>query len=122
MHENVVGIGALSLEEEAKAIVAYAFRSGLLEGLHAGKTCPHCSGKREISHVNNDEMKELMKDAVNRVAFLLELRKRGRGAYESILKITQAFYTTNWEDPDANFIREEFDAWERLAKNDVETA
>ena len=49
------------LAMEAKAIVALAFRNGPIEDLHAGKPCAVCSGKPEVSHISDHEMKVLMK-------------------------------------------------------------
>jgi hypothetical protein len=43
------------LAAEAKALVALAFRNGPIEDLHAGKPCPVCSGKSELSHISDDE-------------------------------------------------------------------
>jgi len=53
------------LAAEAKALVALAFRNGPMEALHAGKPCPVCSGKADVSHVSDDEMKALMMSAVD---------------------------------------------------------
>lgn len=60
-----------SLALEAKAITALAFRNGLIEDLHAGKTCPDCSGNPEFCHVSDEEMKRIMKAAVNAMYRLL---------------------------------------------------
>ena len=38
------------LAREAKALVALAFRNGSIEDLHAGRSCPTCSGNADISH------------------------------------------------------------------------
>ena len=86
--------------EEAKAIVAFAFRNGYLERLHAGVECPFCSGREDVSRINDEEMKKLMKDAVNRVYFLLKLRERDRDAYEKLLETVNSFYTRKWDDPE----------------------
>ena len=53
------------LAEEAKALVALAFRNGPIEDLHAGRPCTVCSGNQEISHISDEEMKAIMKSAVN---------------------------------------------------------
>jgi hypothetical protein len=53
------------LAAEAKALVALAFRNCPIEDLHAGKTCAVCSGRAEVSHISDDEMKVLMKSAVD---------------------------------------------------------
>jgi hypothetical protein len=49
----------------SKSTVAVAFRNGPIEDLHAGKPCTVCSGNREISHISDEEMKAIMKSAVN---------------------------------------------------------
>ena len=49
------------LAEEAKALVALAFRNGPIEDLHAGRPCKVCSGNQEISHISDEEMKAIMK-------------------------------------------------------------
>ena len=49
------------LAEEAKALVALAFRNGPIEDLHAGRQCTVCSGNQEISHISDEEMKAIMK-------------------------------------------------------------
>lgn len=65
------------LAAEAKALVALAFRNGPIEALHAGKPCPMCSGKADVSHVSDDEMKAVMKSAVDTLyRFALAARLR----------------------------------------------
>jgi hypothetical protein len=54
-----------SLVLEAKAITALAFRNGPIEDLHAGNHCSACAGRPEFSHISNEEMKRIMKAAVN---------------------------------------------------------
>jgi len=62
------------LIREAKAIVVLAFRNGPIEDMHAGKTCPTCNGQVGYSRISDDEMKLIMKNAVNRVFWLLRLK------------------------------------------------
>ena len=59
------------LATEAKAIVALAFRNGPIEEVHTGKVCPVCNGSSEYSRITDDEMKAMMKSAVNAVYKLL---------------------------------------------------
>ena len=59
------------LAVEAKALVALAFRNGPIEDLHAGRPCTVCSGNREVSHISDEEMKAIMKSAVNTLYRLL---------------------------------------------------
>ena len=63
------------LAAEAKSIVALAFRNGPIEDVHAGKDCPNCAGKVEYSHITQDEMKNIMKRAVDTVYKLLWLKQ-----------------------------------------------
>ena len=69
------------LSAEAKALVALVFRNGPIEDLHAGRPCAVCSGDREISHITDEEMKAIMKSAVNTVYRLLWLRDSDPVAY-----------------------------------------
>jgi len=94
------------LMEEAKAMVAFAFRNGYLERLHAGMECPFCSGREEFSRINDEEMKKLMKDVVNRVYFLLKLRERDKYAYEKLLETINSFYTRKLDDPESSSLSE----------------
>jgi hypothetical protein len=61
----------LDLAVETKALVALAFRNGPIEDLHAGRPCTVCSGKPEISHISDEEMRAIMKSAVNTLYRLL---------------------------------------------------
>jgi len=63
------------LASEAKSIVALAFRNGPIEDVHAGKECPNCAGKSEYSHITQDEMKNIIKQAVDTVYKLLWLKQ-----------------------------------------------
>ncbi len=54
-----------ALAIEAKAMVALAFRNGPIEALHAGKPCAVCSGNPAVSHISDEEMKAIMKSAVD---------------------------------------------------------
>ncbi len=61
------------LAEEAKSIVAWAFRNGPIEDIHAGKDCLSFLGKSEYSYITQTEMKKIMKKAVDTVYKLLWL-------------------------------------------------
>ena len=87
------------LVREAKAIVALAFRNGPIEDVHAGNTCPTCNGKPEYSRITDDEMKTIMKHAVNRVYWLLSLKATDPAEFERQIAFGER-YTTNWEDPE----------------------
>jgi hypothetical protein len=84
---------------EAKAITALAFRNGPIEDIHAGKACAACKGKSEISHISDDEMKRMMKAAVNAVYRLLWQRDHDPEAYLKSLTLGER-YAHRWDDPE----------------------
>jgi hypothetical protein len=84
---------------EAKAPVALAFRNGPIEELHAGKPCKVCSGNQEISHISDEEMKAIMKSAVNTLYRLLWQRDCDPAAYSEKLALGRRF-TLQWDDPE----------------------
>src|SRR4051812_30588041 len=69
---------------------------GPIEGLHAGTPCPACNGKAEVSHISDDEMKSIMKSAVDTIYRLLW--KRDYDPEES-LALGRRF-TLHWDDPE----------------------
>ena len=87
------------LAVEAKALVALAFRNGPIEDLHAGRPCTVCSGNREISHITDDDMKAIMKSAVDAIYRLLWLRDSDPAAYNEKLALGRRF-TLRWDDPE----------------------
>ena len=78
----------LSMKDEAKSLVADCFRNGPLEDLHA-------KGK-----ISQEEMKELMKYAVNRMFYWLWLKKNSNFLYNFELKAYHLIYSNGWDDPD----------------------
>jgi hypothetical protein len=86
------------LVREAKAIVALAFRNGPIEDVHAGKMCPTCNGKDEYSRITDSEMKLIMKNSVNQVYRLLNLKASDIAEYERQIALG-ARYTEKWDDP-----------------------
>ena len=87
------------LARESKATIAFILRNGPLEDLHAGKTCPICQGKQEYSHVTDDEMRHIMKTAVNRDYKLRVLKKKNPQRYEEEIAFGE-LYTKQWDDPE----------------------
>lgn len=87
------------LATEAKGIVAMAFRNGPLENVHAGATCPTCSGKPEYSHITQAEMRQIMKHAVDMMYAFLWLRENDLPGYMAMAGLG-ANYTHSWDDPD----------------------
>jgi hypothetical protein len=88
-----------TLALEAKVIVALAFRNGPIEDLHAGRICPTCSADSNYSRISNDEMKEIMKQAVNKVYSLLWQREHDSEAYAKSLILGKR-YSSRWDDPE----------------------
>lgn len=87
------------LEREAKGIVLLAFRNGPIEDVHAGSPCPACVGKQGVSRITDEEMKRIMKTAVNRVWTLLRMRDAEPGEYERLLQWA-SLQTRAWDTPD----------------------
>jgi len=86
------------LATEAKIIVALAFRNGPIEDVHAGKECPHCAGKPEFSHITQDEMKNITKQAVDALYKLLWLKQNDPEKYARTLEYGERS-TRWWDDP-----------------------
>jgi hypothetical protein len=84
---------------EAKMIVSLAFRNAPIEDLHAGKICPTCSADSGYSRISDEEMKGIMKAAVNTVYSLLWKRDNDSEAYAKSL-LLGARYTQRWDDPE----------------------
>jgi hypothetical protein len=80
------------LAAEAKILVALAFRNGPIEDLHAGTSCTVCSGNREMSRISDEEMKVIMKSAVNTLYRLLWQRDCDPEAYNENLALGPALY------------------------------
>jgi hypothetical protein len=86
------------LAAESKSIVALAFRNGPIEDVHAGKICPQCAGNAEYSHISENEMKEISKNAVDMVYKLLWLKQNDPAKYEAMLGLGKR-YTRSWDEP-----------------------
>jgi hypothetical protein len=84
---------------EAKAMVALAFRNSPIEALHAGSPCAVCLGNPPISHISDEEMKSLMKSAVDTLYRLLWQRENDPAAYLENLAMGER-YTMHWDDPE----------------------
>ena len=84
---------------EAKAMVALAFRNGPIDALHAGKPCAVCSGNPAVSYIFDEEMKAVMKSAVNTLYRLLWQRENDSKHYLENLALGER-YTACWDDPE----------------------
>jgi len=87
------------LAREAKAIVALAFRNGPIEQVHTGKDCPTCHATAEYSRITDDEMKAIMKSAVNRLYELLRLKANDPDGYEKQIAFGLR-YVAQWDEPE----------------------
>jgi hypothetical protein len=87
-----------AVAREAKALVALAFRNGSIEDVHAGKVCPTCDGNPEYSHITQEEMRSIMKAAVDRIYTFLLLKESDEAAYEALLSFGEK-YTRAWDEP-----------------------
>jgi hypothetical protein len=88
-----------ALAREAKALVALVFRNGPIEHVHAGKLCPTCSSAPEYSHISDDEMKMIMKAAVDRMYALLRLKNGDPDGYARQIAFG-ARYVAQWDEPE----------------------
>lgn len=88
--------GGFSLRDEANAIVAYAFRNGPLEDLHAGEHSELVEDDR-YSRITDEEMKRLMIFACEKVEALLQLKEEDPAKYYATIKSYGARYCPRWE-------------------------
>jgi hypothetical protein len=71
---------SFTLRDEANAIVAYAFRTGPIEELHAG-VASDLLANPELSRITDEEMKRIMIAACQAVERLLREKHADPGAY-----------------------------------------
>jgi len=88
------------IAREAKAIVALAFRNGPIENVHAGRKCPTCANHDEYSRITDEEMKAIMKNAVNQMYKLLILKAQRPEEYERQIQFGVR-YARRWDEPEA---------------------
>ena len=84
------------LAREAKAIVVLAFRNGPIEEVHAGPRCPTCADQAGYSRITDAEMKSIMKNAVDRVYYLLCLKTEDPTQYETQIAFGER-YARTWD-------------------------
>ncbi len=87
--------GGFSIRDEANAIVALAVRNGPLEDLHAGVSTELLDDPGN-SRITDDEMKELMIFACERVEMLLKLKETDPEKYWKIVMTYGMLYCGNW--------------------------
>jgi hypothetical protein len=101
------------LARETQSLVAMAFRNGPIEDVHAGMACPTCSGRPEYSHITQDEMKRVMKHAVDKLYALLWIREHCPDVYGHVVQAGN-LYTHGWDLPHRS--REEIELLARFAE------
>ena len=85
-----------TIRDEANALVAWAFRNGPLEDLHAGQHSPLLDDP-SFSRITDEEMKALMLSACRQMAALLELKESDPDEYQRQIKSYNWRYCRNWE-------------------------
>lgn len=88
--------GGFTIRDEANALVAWAFRNGPLEKLHAGKHSALLDDPT-LSRITDEEMRTLMINACRQMAFLLELKAREPAEYKRQIKSYNWRYCHGWE-------------------------
>ena len=85
-----------TVRDEANALVAWAFRNGPLEDLHAGEHSELLEDP-SFSRITDDEMKTLMISACRQLAKLLELKATDPAEYDRQIKSYNWRYCRRWE-------------------------
>lgn len=86
-----------SIRDEANAITAFAFRNNVtLETLHAGKGSPLVDDPT-LSRITDAEMRQIMIEASERMAFLLRLRESDPDEYQRTIHDCWDRYCRTWE-------------------------
>jgi hypothetical protein len=88
--------GGFTHRDEANAIVAFAFRNGPIEDLHAGKYSEILEDK-SLSRITDAEMKELMLFACEKVELLLQMREADPAGYGKFLRSYNLMYCGKWK-------------------------
>ncbi|MCE9555409.1 MAG: hypothetical protein K8T91_18825 [Planctomycetes bacterium] len=88
--------GGFTLRDEANAIVAWAFRNGPLEDLHAGRYSELLEDN-QYSRITDEEMKVLMLKACDQVETLLRLKQDNLREYLLQIKSYGFRYCRNWK-------------------------
>jgi len=102
----------LTIEQEAKAIVMWSFRGcPTLESIHAGE---EQDIPENISRISEEEMKQIMKYAVDEAHFFLWLKKNRELVYKSSI-IMGSEMTAHWDKP-----RNPWNMYQELLKDKTE--
>ena len=85
-----------TLRDEANAIVAYAFRNGPIEDLHAGEPSQLLEDPR-LSRITDDEMKNLMLNACEAVEQFLQEKEADPDVYQLKMIQCNLLYCRGWD-------------------------
>jgi hypothetical protein len=88
--------GGFTVRDEANAIVAFAFRNGPIEDLHAGKYSDLLSDS-SLSRITDAEMKALMINACQKMEELLRLKESNPDEYVRFIGSYNWRYCRRWE-------------------------
>lgn len=88
--------GGFNLRDEANALVAFAFRNGMLEDLHSGKHSKLLEDA-SLSRISDEEMKNLVIEASRKLAIFLTLRERDPERYSQVIRGYGMIFCSNWE-------------------------
>ncbi|QDV61975.1 hypothetical protein [Crateriforma conspicua] len=93
---DAVDDDGFTIRDEANAIVAWAFRNGPLEDLHAGHSSEllHQDG---LSRIRDDEMRELMLSACRQMERLLRMKTEEPIRYRREMREYGRRYCREWE-------------------------
>lgn len=97
LHPPSAGTAAdFTTRDEANTLVAWAFRNGPLERLHAGRHSPLLDDP-SLSRITDPEMKELMLNACRQLADLLALKADDPADYARRIRAYHDRYCRQWE-------------------------
>jgi len=86
---------SFTVRDEANALTALAFRNGFIEELHAGKHSPLLE-QPGLSRITDDEMQRLMIEASEKLARMLNLKRRNPNRYDAEIRQYHDRYCGKW--------------------------
>lgn len=88
--------GGFTVRDEANALVAWAFRNGPIEHLHAGKHSELLEDK-SLSRITDEEMKMLMLNACEQMEQILHLKETNPEEYAVQIRSYNFRYCKFWQ-------------------------
>jgi hypothetical protein len=85
-----------TFRDEANAIVAFAFRNGFIEDLHAGRQSELLVDE-SLSRITDAEMRALMLEASEKIEKLLTMKKESPQKYFEFVKGYNLMYCVGWK-------------------------